>query len=577
MKFKYKVVSSIFLLLSSVFTVAMDIERPALKIGSTLEFGQLMKGIEDENEFEAKADPFYRLGVSLNQTYIANNQFEIRMGVGGLFYNIFPNLSGLNFTEAVRFGPGITVATGIYHFGDIERNNLYLQFGFFPMKYNENATNLGEYLFRSGTYPGLLYTGGPGSWSILNSALYMGQGAQLHWELLDGALTQDITLFFERDNPPMFDLTPSYLIKLNMGGIFQVGFGASFNHLIPMKPSRMRPRPANQENHYVTISGVPDMDANITVIVDEGQSQLDTLRPGFAGGELKGMWRDLDALSYVDAAGNNVLNAKIYTSVLDPSEQVIANKKPIEDLWLDLLTDSTLEKASVPLVNEPLWWDKVNQKYVVESALPADRSNYDSLENVTRYSQQFNVSKYDEGEYIYPREDYYFTYQGIKLMGMAALDFKPLLGNPSFLGPEDLKIFGELAVLGVKDQPLFYDDITQRMPLMFGINLPTFNLLDLLSLQFERYKSPWPNNSRNVTLTLVPTYPVDDATHFKPIESDDWRWSVFAKKKWSYGNFFLQVASDHLRTIWYLDVPTYQPITSRFKDWYYAIRFEYGM
>ncbi len=43
----------------------------------------------------------------------------------------------------------------------------------------------------------------------MNSAAYMAQGARLHWEVFDGALTQDFTLFMERDFAPMADISPS--------------------------------------------------------------------------------------------------------------------------------------------------------------------------------------------------------------------------------------------------------------------------------------------------------------------------------------------------------------------------------
>ena len=114
---------------------------------------------------------------------------------------------------------------------------------------------------------------------------------------------------------------------------------------------------------------------------------------------------------------------------------------------------------------------------------------------------------------------------------------------------------------------------------MFGINLPAFNLLDLVSLQFEYYNHPWPNDSRNLVYSLIPTYDLagQKANAFKPIYTDDWHWSLLTKKKWAYGMIYLQVASDYLRTNTYTSVPTYLPITDRFKQWYYAARFEIGI
>jgi hypothetical protein len=45
---------------------------------------------------------------------------------------------------------------GSYSFGDPDRPFLRLGAGIFPYKYNPDVRNLGEYLFRTGTYPGFM-------------------------------------------------------------------------------------------------------------------------------------------------------------------------------------------------------------------------------------------------------------------------------------------------------------------------------------------------------------------------------------------------------------------------------------
>jgi hypothetical protein len=106
-----------------------------------------------------------------------------------------------------------------------------------------------------------------------------------------------------------------------------------------------------------------------------------------------------------------------------------------------------------------------------------------------------------------------YTYRAIKLMGRASIapmrfipDFKipfaPFFGDKPFFGKEDLKIYGEIGVLGLtnytaykydsvlvdgqkvwKNQGLvakkvnYYDSLADRMPIMAGINLPTNPLL----------------------------------------------------------------------------------------------------
>jgi len=78
-------------------------------------------------------------------------------------------------------------------------------------------------------------------------------------------------------------------------------------------------------------------------------------------------------------------------------------------------------------------------------------------------------------------------------MAMFNVDFKrwlPING----LGPNDLKLYGEASVLGVKDYGNLYNDIWQRIPVMMGFNIPTFGWLDYLSLEVEWYGSPYRNS-----------------------------------------------------------------------------------
>ncbi len=102
----------------------------------------------------------------------------------------------------------------------------------------------------------------------------------------------------------------------------------------------------------------------------------------------------------------------------------------------------------------------------------------------------------------------FYTFKSTKLVGRASvypqrfipqfkIPFAPIFGDKPFLGKEDLKLYGELAVLGLTDyvnyadsgtggvkrmvkapeSQQYYDSIANRMPYMVGINLPTNPLL----------------------------------------------------------------------------------------------------
>lgn len=195
--------------------------------------------------------------------------------------------------------------------------------------------------------------------------------------------------------------------------------------------------------------------------------------------------------------------------------------------------------------------------------------------------------------YIFTRDSSsYYTFQGLKLSANAAFDPKAFIPM-DFLGSEDLKVYGELAVLGWKNYPYLYDKRSERMPIMIGINLPTFKLLDVVSLEIEHYKSRYINSFwsqyRGAGLP-IPMFPgAEDGAaspdEIKQYESDakqdNWKWSLFAKKEIVQGvEVYLQAASDHIRTINAEagPMPAMTPVTNRNgKEWYYIFRLQFGI
>ena len=134
-----------------------------------------------------------------------------------------------------------------------------------------------------------------------------------------------------------------------------------------------------------------------------------------------------------------------------------------------------------------------------------------------------------------------YTHRGIKVMGRLSLDIKRLFGNPAFFGAQDLKIYSEAAVLGLEDYPVYYEKIGERIPVMVGINIPFFGLLDYCALEGEWYGSPHNNDP-----------PIGD---IRPIpqgedigDSDDIKWSVSLRRAiGSHIAIDARAASDHLR------------------------------
>jgi hypothetical protein len=390
------------------------------------------------------------------------------MGLGGVFFYVLPEQGGAPHTRLPKFGLGPVQAEYAYHFGNPESPLVDLQLGIFQYKYNPDASNLGEYLLRSGTYPGYLVTGG---FNMINSASYQLQGAGLTLNLLDKTLKTSLLMPFESQFAPMHSVSPTLVTTFTSIPGLELGAGVALNHFFAAKPSAETPA--------VRISGS----------VPEYQNH--------------------------------------------PNAYVVE-----------------VQKVKVP----------------VDAANPTGPQR-DSVVNVIRDTTRN------------------YTFQGTKLMGRISLDPKVWFGLGESMSPPDLRVFTEMAVLGVKDHPFYYPAIKNRIPVMFGMNLPTFRLIDLLSVQGEYYNSLWTNNIDAVFEQQLPIpYHQDYDPKYGPetqasqADRGKWHWSVLGKKELAKGaSVYLQVANDHTRTFDYNIKPVKVPITSRLSDAYYLFRIEIGL
>jgi hypothetical protein len=192
--------------------------------------------------------------------------------------------------------------------------------------------------------------------------------------------------------------------------------------------------------------------------------------------------------------------------------------------------------------------------------------------------------------YLIDTTDFY-TFQGLKVMARASFDPKALIAM-DWLGPEDLKVFGEVAVLGWKNYPFYYEKRSERMPIMVGLNLPAFRFFDVISVQVEKYSSKQTNAMKFSTGPALPMpvpWGFDEAgsprvdpnlfdLNHKNLTDDDLKWSVYAQKEIVKGlSILTQVANDHIRLPNEWGANPSIPITNSPKDWYYLLRFQLGI
>ncbi len=445
-----------------------DVEYKRVSITGQFDNGQIISGMTHPNILESAKDQkldgnfVTRTSVWVTQEAVVKDRLNLIVGVGGIFWYSVPSQRSSPLTLQTQFGPGISQAQGIYTFGDLDNPTAKLQMGYFPYKYNPDAKNLGEYLLRSGTYPGYLVTGG---WNMVSSAAFMNQGVRLNVPLWDGKFESDFILSMETNLPPLFSITPAYVATVKPVKGLTVGAGVACNHCLSTRPSQESPKlPSNR------------IIRDVSVVHDTANAQY------------------------------------LFTYDVDSSS--------------------------------------------------------------------------------------YYTFQGVKLSANASFDPKAYVPM-DFLGPEDLKVYGEVAVLGWKNYSYLYEDRKERMPVMLGVNLPAFKFLDVLSFEVEYLNNRFVNNYRNVIYDAIPTwYRAEELTptglpneyslteeeyefNQKWTSRDNWKWSLYAKKEVTKGvRLYAQAASDHLRPYTF-DLgafPAYVPVTNRNgKDWYYIVRLEFGI
>ena len=176
----------------------------------------------------------------------------------------------------------------------------------------------------------------------------------------------------------------------------------------------------------------------------------------------------------------------------------------------------------------------------------------------------------------------YYTFRGTKVMGRFALDPKKLLPIDAF-GSEDLKIYGEATILGVKDyglalhSPVWYNSILERIPVMLGFNVPAFKILDVLSFEGEWWGNRYPNSMEGIVteglpLPFLKSTKTVDSTLYK---NDNIKWSIFGAKTFA-GRYRLsfQAASDHMRTFaWDWNRQDWEESLRGPKKWSYVVKF----
>jgi len=480
---------------------AASVVYEPLSLGAFSEFGMLQGG-----RFGAggafRDEWVDNFGAHLTQRARVGDRWFMRVGIGGIFQFQKPEEINAEWggTQSRNFFAGPTVADIEYEVRPGSESSWRLGLGLFPYKYNPDAANLGEYLFRSSPYPTTVMTGG---YSFIGSTAVPVQGLKSRYS--SGNFSADVLLLSETTMPPLYDLSLAGVVKYRaFDGLLDVGAGVNLKRLVPIRPSR--------------------------------------------------------------------------TSVRTP-----------ENSWFE---GPDGQKYSGNLV----YYMNASDFYaarLAEAATAADSAYYLPRAQAAKARRDSVAAWTDPASPGYINPDYtHYTQAGILVNATVAVDLKKLLPPSGLWGPEDLRVYAEAAVLGVKNHPVFYENLMDRVPVMFGINLPGFRVLDLVALQFEVFPSPHANSYKSSIETNAATpelvTSVDRLASQRDYEDafgeDDLAWSLLVRKRLTRGlTFSAQAARDHARMVSHAFYagPGLAPnsifyATNR-NNWYWMAQFSFGI
>lgn len=172
-----------------------------------------------------------------------------------------------------------------------------------------------------------------------------------------------------------------------------------------------------------------------------------------------------------------------------------------------------------------------------------------------------------------PLDTTYYTFAGTKIMSCLNFDIKKIVfgeNYPSVFGKNDAKVFLEINLLGVKNYYHYYEKRKERIPIAFGVILPTFRALDILSFECEYFGSKYINSTEKPNNSDAP---LPDPYSKKAC---NWKWSVYAKRSFSNFSIIFQIAKDHLQ-LWSMRSADqiFSDVLIENDDYYYQFKFQF--
>lgn len=213
------------------------------------QFGEIVSG---KDKVQGPIDHAWLNDVLIGLTFKARPSERLTLLLSPEFNISYPYPQEKNFITSTRpFGATyINEAYGKFLFGDPENPLLQARLGMFAFKYSNDVRNLGDYLFRTGTYPTYIinFFDFPAA-RLLGLCLSSDAVPNLHADLL---LTSEFSMF------PFGDFSLAAIASYKLFNAIEVGGGIDFARLIPISDKLTSPKydiGDDYPNVYITSKG----------------------------------------------------------------------------------------------------------------------------------------------------------------------------------------------------------------------------------------------------------------------------------------------------------------------------------
>jgi hypothetical protein len=191
------------------------------------ENGQIVKGFSGKSSIQLDKGWQEKMLVQFSSNFTYKERLKLVMAVEGQLGFSFPQSVNDMDNQLPRFWLYPADVTATYTLGNMTQPYLQFGFGYFPFKYNKYVRNLGEFLFRSGTYP-------PYILNSFNTPFARLLGLRVSSTLF-GSLKQDLLFTSDAAIFPTQDFSLSYLTHYTIANCLEIGAGVSLAHFFSIE------------------------------------------------------------------------------------------------------------------------------------------------------------------------------------------------------------------------------------------------------------------------------------------------------------------------------------------------------